>query len=58
MAEPNNAAPKPKARDLNQQIRYTMWSVFRVRDRLPEWFLRESLKSRGLLVAVGIRLAS
>jgi chlorite dismutase len=25
---------KPKARDLNQVIRYTMWSVFRLRDRL------------------------
>jgi hydrogen peroxide-dependent heme synthase len=24
---------RPKARDLNQQIRYTMWSVFRVSDR-------------------------
>ncbi|MBE1537607.1 hydrogen peroxide-dependent heme synthase [Actinomadura algeriensis] len=28
MTEP---AAKPKARELNQQIRYTMWSVFRVR---------------------------
>ena len=27
------AAGKPKARDLNQLIRYTMWSVFRVSDR-------------------------
>jgi len=27
---------KPKARDLNQVIRYTMWSVFRLRDRLPD----------------------
>jgi chlorite dismutase len=27
---------RPKARDLNQVIRYTMWSVFRVRDSLPE----------------------
>jgi hydrogen peroxide-dependent heme synthase len=26
---------KPKARDLNQVIRYTMWSVFRARDELP-----------------------
>jgi chlorite dismutase len=26
-------AGKPKARDLNQLIRYTMWSVFRVTDR-------------------------
>lgn len=24
--------PRPKARDLNQTIRYTMWSVFRLRD--------------------------
>ena len=27
------AAGKPKARDLNELIRYTMWSVFRVNDR-------------------------
>src|ERR1022692_2488665 len=27
------SAGKPKARDLNQLIRYTMWSVFRVTDR-------------------------
>jgi chlorite dismutase len=27
---------RPKARDLNQVIRYTMWSVFRVRAPLPE----------------------
>jgi chlorite dismutase len=27
------AAGKPKARELNEQIRYTMWSVFRVSDR-------------------------
>jgi hydrogen peroxide-dependent heme synthase len=32
MAEPG----KLKARDLNQVIRYTMWSVFRVRAPLPE----------------------
>src|SRR4029450_5266447 len=31
MAESN----RPKARDLNQVIRYTMWSVFRVRGPLP-----------------------
>jgi chlorite dismutase len=31
MAEPT----KPRARDLNQMIRYTMWSVFRVRGALP-----------------------
>jgi peroxiredoxin len=27
------AAPRPRARDLNELIRYTMWSVFRVSDR-------------------------
>jgi len=27
-----NDQEKPKARDLNEMIRYTMWSVFRVRD--------------------------
>lgn len=26
---------RPKARDINEMIRYTMWSVFRVRDALP-----------------------
>jgi chlorite dismutase len=26
-------APRPRARELNEQIRYTMWSVFRVSDR-------------------------
>ncbi|MET7302389.1 hydrogen peroxide-dependent heme synthase [Embleya sp. NPDC005575] len=26
---------RPKARDLNQVIRYTMWSVFRLRESLP-----------------------
>jgi peroxiredoxin len=29
-------ADKPKARDLNKLIRYTMWSVFRVRETLGE----------------------
>ncbi|WP_433500516.1 hydrogen peroxide-dependent heme synthase [Sphaerimonospora sp. CA-214678] len=37
----SSAAPRPKARELNLVIRYTMWSVFRLRDRLPE--ARESL---------------
>jgi chlorite dismutase len=27
---------RPKARDLNQVIRYTMWSVFRLRSALPQ----------------------
>ena len=31
--EAAEAASKPKARDLNELIRYTMWSVFRVSDR-------------------------
>ncbi|MEV4009485.1 hydrogen peroxide-dependent heme synthase [Nonomuraea angiospora] len=29
------AAPRPKARDLNQVIRYTMWSVFQVTEPCP-----------------------
>ncbi|NED94123.1 chlorite dismutase family protein [Phytoactinopolyspora alkaliphila] len=29
-------SPRPKARELNNVIRYTMWSVFRVRDPLGE----------------------
>src|ERR1700692_2320703 len=37
MTEPRRTSPesasKPKARDLNELIRYTMWSVFRVSDR-------------------------
>jgi chlorite dismutase len=32
-AEAAEAARKPKARDLNELVRYTMWSVFRVSDR-------------------------
>jgi chlorite dismutase len=28
-------APRPKARDLNQVIRYTMWSVFKATDPCP-----------------------
>src|SRR5256885_16957875 len=34
MAEPT--PNRPKARDLNRRIRYTMWSVFRVREPLGE----------------------
>ena len=36
MAGPGGAAEtarKPRARDLNELVRYTMWSVFRVADR-------------------------
>ena len=33
MADELQTARKPKARDLNELVRYTMWSVFRVTDR-------------------------
>src|SRR4029077_8333172 len=33
MADEIQTAHKPKARDLNELVRYTMWSVFRVADR-------------------------
>jgi hydrogen peroxide-dependent heme synthase len=33
MADELQTAPKPKARNLNELVRYTMWSVFRVTDR-------------------------
>ena len=33
MPDELQTAPKPKARDLNELVRYTMWSVFRVTDR-------------------------
>ena len=33
MADELSTARKPKARDLNELVRYTMWSVFRVADR-------------------------
>jgi len=32
----NDPAVTPKARDLNEVVRYTMWSVFRLRDPLGE----------------------
>ena len=35
-ASADRPAPKPKARDLNQVIRYTMWSVFKVVRPLPD----------------------
>ncbi len=35
MTDHDTGPAKPKARDLNQVIRYTMWSVFRARDELP-----------------------
>ena len=33
MAATDDAGARPRARDLNEQIRYTMWSVFRVADQ-------------------------
>ena len=33
MADELSRDRKPKARDLNELVRYTMWSVFRVTDR-------------------------
>jgi chlorite dismutase len=33
MSETDAPAERPKARDLNKLIRYTMWSVFRISDR-------------------------
>ena len=35
--------PRPKARDINQAIRYTMWSVFRLRDDLGDTSDRAAL---------------
>ena len=35
MTDHATGSAKPKARDLNQVLRYTMWSVFRARDELP-----------------------
>ena len=34
--EQPNEQPKKKARDLNDVIRYTLWSVFRLKDVLPD----------------------
>ncbi|MFD8481927.1 hydrogen peroxide-dependent heme synthase [Kitasatospora sp. NPDC059673] len=36
MTESTEQPVKKKARDLNQVIRYTMWSVFKLKDGLPE----------------------
>ncbi|WP_037571829.1 hydrogen peroxide-dependent heme synthase [Phaeacidiphilus oryzae] len=35
-AAPETAPGKKKARELNEVIRYTLWSVFRLREALPE----------------------
>jgi peroxiredoxin len=37
------ASPRPKARDLNAVIRYTMWSVFRLREPLGDGVDRAAL---------------
>jgi hydrogen peroxide-dependent heme synthase len=42
------ASPRPRARDLNELIRYTMWSVFRVNDRAA---LDAAAQSRETLTA-------
>ncbi|WP_035794135.1 hydrogen peroxide-dependent heme synthase [Kitasatospora mediocidica] len=36
MTDSAEQATKKKARDLNEVIRYTMWSVFKLKDALPE----------------------
>jgi hydrogen peroxide-dependent heme synthase len=67
--EQNVSGDKPKARDLNQMIRYTMWSVFRVRsladvDRdavarevedLLEQAAAKDVKTRGAYDVAGLR---
>ena len=50
MTKAAEMARKPKARDLNELIRYTMWSVFRVTDRA-------ALESGGLAGASGLERA-
>jgi chlorite dismutase len=40
---------RPRARDLNQVIRYTMWSVFRVRGPLPEDRAATAAEVEGLM---------
>jgi chlorite dismutase len=48
-------APRPKARDLNQVIRYTMWSVFKATDPCPD--NRESMTGEvvGLLEEAALK---
>jgi hydrogen peroxide-dependent heme synthase len=61
-------ASKPKARDLNQVIRYTMWSVFKVRstgeigernagevEDLLDQAARKDVTTRGLYDVAGLR---
>jgi chlorite dismutase len=67
MAETDKAS-KPRARDLNQVIRYTMWSVFRVRDTgtvgeqhagevqdLLDQAAQKDVTTRGLYDVAGLR---
>jgi chlorite dismutase len=62
------AEAKPKARDLNQMIRYTMWSVFRVKDAgvvgeqdagevqdLLDQAAQKDVTTRGLYDVAGLR---
>ncbi|MFI0349261.1 hydrogen peroxide-dependent heme synthase [Actinomadura sp. 9N407] len=62
------AEGKPKARDLNQTIRYTMWSVFRVKDTgvvgekdagevqdLLDQAAQKDVTTRGLYDVAGLR---
>ena len=53
--ETTEAKDKPKARDLNQVVRYTMWSVFRLRDRLPEDRAAVAAQVQDLLDQLGAR---
>ena len=53
MADELQTAPKPKARDLNQLVRYTMWSVFRVTDRGRAVALLAGLSVPGTTVRLG-----
>ncbi|MEU5879434.1 hydrogen peroxide-dependent heme synthase [Spirillospora sp. NPDC047279] len=63
-----NEAGKPKARDLNKVIRYTMWSVFRVKNPgeiserdaaevqdLLDQFAQKDVTTRGLYDVAGLR---
>ena len=53
---PETAPTKPRARDINETLRYAMWSVFAVREPLPE-FGRHALveEVEELLAELGAR---
>ena len=46
-------AERPRLRELNATIRYTMWSVFRAESRLPERPCRAGGRGRGAVRAAG-----